>query len=112
MVVHVNDNVTFSVAASGDGLTYQWQKEFRNLSEKTGKLEGVKTPTLRVFNAQKADQASYSCLVTNGAGNSRTSLEASLSAKSTYRIVGILAIIMSSIDFREMRSIVNLDVHV
>ena len=49
-----------------------------SLNEVAGKLEGVNSPTLKVFNAQVGDEGFYSCVVTNGAGDSETSNEALL----------------------------------
>ena len=72
------EEATFSVEATGGGLTYQWKKNGADLSERADKFEGVNMPTLRVLDAQTGDEGFYSCVVTNGAGDSQTSSEAFL----------------------------------
>ena len=64
--------------ATGGGLTYQWKKNGVSLTERAGKLEGVNTPMLRVLDTQIGDEGFYSCVVTNGAGDSEISNEAFL----------------------------------
>ena len=64
--------------AMGGGLTYQWKKNGVSLTERVGKLEGVNTPMLRVLDTQIGDEGFYSCVVTNGAGDSEISNEAFL----------------------------------
>lgn len=76
--VNVSDIATLLVDATGEGLTYQWKKDGIGLTEMAGKLEGVNSPTLRVFDAQTTDEGFYSCVVTNGAGDSEISDEAFL----------------------------------
>ena len=71
--------------ATGGGLTYQWRRNDISLSEVAGKLEGVNSPTLMVFNAQVEDEGFYSCVVTNGAGDSETSSEAFLFTVGKYK---------------------------
>ena len=78
MTVNITKEATFSVEATGGGLTYQWRKNDISLSEVAGKLEGVNSPTLMVFNAQVGDEGFYSCVVTNGAGESEISNKAFL----------------------------------
>lgn len=78
MTVNGTEEATFSVEATGGGLTYQWKKNGVSLMEMAGKLEGVNAPMLMVLDAQIGDEGSYSCVVTNGAGDSETSNEAFL----------------------------------
>ncbi|MBX7223175.1 MAG: immunoglobulin domain-containing protein [Blastocatellia bacterium] len=56
-------NATFTVAATGTGLTFQWRKGGTNLSN-GGNISGATTATLTVSNAQAADAANYDCVVT------------------------------------------------
>ncbi len=68
-------NTTYSVAASGNQLTYQWQKDSVNIN-------GVSNPSaltanLSLTNLQTTDSAAYSCVVTNS-GGSATSNPATL----------------------------------
>ena len=78
MTVNETEETTFSVEAMGGGLTYQWRRDGISLSEVAGKLEGVNSPTLLVLDAQIGDEGFYSCVVTNGAGDSEISNEAFL----------------------------------
>ena len=63
--------------ATGDERTYQWQRDGVELSE-TVKFVGVTGSMLMVVNAQNDDEDSYTCVVTNGAGDNVTSDAASL----------------------------------
>ena len=51
MTVNVSDTATLSVDATGEGLTYQWKKDGVSLTGVAGKLEGVDSQMLRVFDA-------------------------------------------------------------
>ena len=73
-----NDDATFIVVASGDELTYQWQRDGVNLTDVTDQIMGVATGMLTVMSAQDADEGAYSCLITNGAGDSVESNSANL----------------------------------
>jgi sugar lactone lactonase YvrE len=57
--VAVGQSVTFSVGASGSGLSYQWQKNGANIS-------GATSASYTIASPQAADAASYSVLVTSG----------------------------------------------
>ena len=77
-VPHGN-SATFSVAAFGDGLTYQWQKNNMSLQTTNGsKFEGVDTMTLTVNDVDIQDSGTYRCVVTNGTGNNVISNQATL----------------------------------
>jgi 6-phosphogluconolactonase (cycloisomerase 2 family) len=75
VTVHVNDAVTFTVAATGSGtLSYQWQKNNAN-------VPGATTPTLQIAAAGANDIGAYHCVVTNSDGGltaSRNSADAQL----------------------------------
>src|SRR5215212_5664898 len=64
LTVQVGSNVTMSVAASGNSLTYQWQ---RNGQPIQGNASAT-TPTLNLTNVQLADAGSYTALVSNTSG--------------------------------------------
>jgi hypothetical protein len=66
---------SFSIAATGDGLTYQWQKEGTNIS-------GAISSTLSLTNVSAADAANYSCVITGTCGTI-TSNAASLNVQTT-----------------------------
>lgn len=55
-------SVTFEVAAIGEQLTYQWQKE-------TTDIPGATQPTYTIARVTKADAGSYRCIVTNPGGS-------------------------------------------
>ncbi len=57
--VAVGQSVTFSIGASGSGLSYQWQKNGVNIS-------GATSASYTIASPQAADAASYSVLVTSG----------------------------------------------
>ena len=78
MTVNGTEVATFSVEATGGGLTYQWRRNGDSLSEVAGKMEGVNSPALMVLDAQFEDEGFYSCVVINGAGDSEISNEAFL----------------------------------
>ena len=73
-----NNSVVFNVTVMGgldDEFVYQWQRNGSDILEISGKFEGVNTAELTVLDAQKEDEGSYWCVVTNGAGNIVTSNE-------------------------------------
>src|SRR5215210_4794954 len=65
LTVQVGSNVTTSVAASGNSLSYQWNK---NGVPVTGNAS-ASTPTLNLNNVQLADAGSYTAVVTNPGGS-------------------------------------------
>ncbi len=69
-VTSVGGSVTFSVTATGTGLTYQWRKNASALSGQTNS-------SYTITSAAKSDEGSYSVVVTNTCG-STTSTNASL----------------------------------
>ncbi len=62
----------FTVIATGDTLTYQWQKNNTNLSN-GGHYSGVTTATLTISSASSADAANYRCVVTGSCGSATSS---------------------------------------
>ena len=68
----------FSVNASGDGLTYQWQRNGLNIPGNDSRFEGVSMAMLIVKDVQVDINGTYKCIVFNGAGDSVTSNEATL----------------------------------
>jgi len=75
--VCIGATVQFTVAASGAGLSYQWQADGSNLSDDTH-YSGATTNTLTIVNADTGDAASYRCVITGTCG-SVTSAAAALS---------------------------------
>ncbi|MDB6029566.1 MAG: multidomain protein with s-layer y region, glug motif, ig motif, i-set domain, pkd domain, partial [Verrucomicrobiales bacterium] len=67
---------TFTVAASGTSLSFQWQKNAVNLAN-GGNVSGVTTATLSLTSVTQSDAATYRVVVTNSAG-SVTSANATL----------------------------------
>jgi len=55
-------NVSFSVVAAGNGLTYQWLFNAAN-------IPGATTPTLNINNVTAANQGTYTVRVTNACGS-------------------------------------------
>jgi|GEM_PF-1448770 len=67
----------FKIEASGDDpMSYQWRKAGSDISD-GGRISGTSTATLTITGAQASDEGSYTCYVSNGAGN-ETSDEAIL----------------------------------
>ncbi|HEX6183448.1 MAG TPA: pectinesterase family protein, partial [Pyrinomonadaceae bacterium] len=65
LTVQVGSNVTMSVAASGNQLSYQW---LRNGAPVAGNASATQ-PTLNITNAQVADTGSYTVVVSNSGGS-------------------------------------------
>ncbi len=67
----VGDSASFTVAATGDALTYQWRQGGLNLnSADTAKYTGVTEATLEVMNAVDVDdEGAYSVVISNAAGD-------------------------------------------
>jgi hypothetical protein len=65
---NAGSTVTFAVAASGNSLTYQWQKNSVNLAD-GGEVSGSKTATLTLTGVTSGDTANYDVVVSNTAGS-------------------------------------------
>ena len=63
----------FTVAATGSGLTYQWQKNTVNITTSGGHYSGYTTATLTVSNAGPTEFGRYRCVVTGDCGSPLTS---------------------------------------
>jgi hypothetical protein len=57
------ENVTFSISATGTGLTYQWQRN-------GGDIGGETNPGLTIFGVTDANDGIYTCIVTGDCGTS------------------------------------------
>ena len=79
--ITVNSPITFSVAATGSGLSYQWFKNGTLITGATG-------ATYTIASAQISDSANYTVTVSN-AGGSVTSNPASLTVVSAMQIVSV-----------------------
>ena len=73
----IDENATFSVAATGVSLTYQWQKDGTNITDTADTYNGTTTATLTVLSVELSDAGNYTCVVT-GAGGSVNSNTAQL----------------------------------
>ena len=78
------DNAVFTVAASGLRLTYTWMQNGSALLS-GGRFVAV-NETLTIQNIMPSDAGSYSCVVSNAAGND-TSILASLTLSELYECV-------------------------
>ena len=64
------DTAVFTVAASGELLSYQWQANGTNITDTAGRYDGTTTSTLIVSNITDNDDSStFLCIVTNSAGS-------------------------------------------
>ena len=75
---------TFSVAASGSGLIYQWQQNDVDLGD-NGHYSGSATATLTITNVNSGDAANYRCQVSNATGWTN-SAEAALTVRAATTI--------------------------
>ena len=74
-LVATEENVTFSIKARGDNLTFQWVKDDIEISDDK-KILGSHTETLNILRVTLSDHGCYKCLV----GNDVVKLEPSRSA--------------------------------
>lgn len=65
------DTATFTVAATGENLSYQWKKDDVELVDDT-RISGANGPTLTITNVTIDDAGSYTVVVTNLAGDATT----------------------------------------
>ena len=80
----IGENVTFSVEASGEGLSYQW--EWRNATSdwKATTVAGNKTDTITVQVTAARNGLQYRCVVTDKNGNRVESNGATLSVATDF----------------------------
>ena len=64
--------ITFCVEAKGDDLTFQWQKDGKDLDD-DHRICDTDTNTLSIQSVQKSDKGCYRCLVKNDVGSKRSS---------------------------------------
>ena len=76
--VCIGSNTTLSVAATGDGLTYQWRKGGTNLVD-GGSISGATTSTLTITSAAAGDAGSYDVVITGTCATVVTSNAVTLS---------------------------------
>ena len=57
----------FQVKATGDGLHFQWKKDYKELRNGV-KYRGTDTDTLSIIDVEKTDKGYYQCLVKNDNG--------------------------------------------
>ena len=85
--VGVGNSASFSVAATGAGLTYQWRKGLDNLDDGTANISGATSATLTIDPVESADLAAdYNVIVTDTCGREVTSTDASLSISDVITI--------------------------
>src|SRR4029079_1698638 len=61
----VGSTATFSVIATGTGLTYQWRKGVTNLTD-GGSISGAISSTLSIANITATDAGNYNVVISDG----------------------------------------------
>ncbi|MCG8700239.1 MAG: immunoglobulin domain-containing protein [Bacteroidales bacterium] len=79
------DNISFSIVAKGQALSYQWQKNGANISN-GGSISGANTPNLTLSGILPSDEGSYVCVVSGNCG--------SLNSDPAYLTSGMFTFIM------------------
>ncbi len=68
--VKAGGTATFTVEASGEGLSYQWFGPGGNaLTDVDRDIEGSNSSTLQIINVESGDAGDYTVVVTNSAGS-------------------------------------------
>ncbi|MEX2429287.1 MAG: immunoglobulin domain-containing protein [Bacteroidales bacterium] len=80
------DQASFTVTATGTGLTYQWRKDGVNLSD-AGDIAGATTANLTIDNLEPGDEANYDVVITGTCSNV-TSDDAFLDVQDAIVITG------------------------
>ena len=66
-------------------VTYQWQRDGKNLTEIPDKLEGVNSANLTILAVTKCDEGQYRCIIGDNDGNYLgTSTEATLTVGKAF----------------------------
>jgi len=78
----VGSTASFSVTATGPGLSFQWRKGGSALSD-DGRISGALTATLTINSLVPTDASQYDCVVTNTCG-SQTSNAATLTVTTPF----------------------------
>lgn len=103
--VNLTQTATFSVTATGTGLTYQWRRNGVNLVN-GGRISGATSPTLTITNTQLIDTGFYTVRVTRNP-SFVISNEAQLVVTSTPSVVGsgagLRGTYYDNIDFTALR---------
>lgn len=110
--VAVGETASFTVEAAGDApLSYQWKKDGSSLSD-SGNISGATTATLTITNAQASNEGSYTCYVSNEAGNITSNaarLDITQSCLVTYRGAQLRTNADGTYDIRFLATIDTLD---
>ncbi|MBD3583989.1 hypothetical protein HC229_15855 [Flavobacterium sp. D33] len=98
--------VSFSVAADGGDLTYQWFNGSTPLAN-AGNISGANTPTLTINPATMASASNYHVVITNGCGTGVTSADAALTVNPTAFIGNQTASLCSgsTLDFAPVNAV-------
>lgn len=100
----LNESAVFTVAATGSGLTYQWQYQASGETDwSDSTLTGAKTASLTVRLTRSRMGMKFRCVVTDSTGASVTSEAATLNGNARYEIDGVIYElsngIMSAVDY-------------
>ena len=88
-IVADGQTTTFDVAATGQGLTYQWYYMRPNASWRKVTVKGYNTSSLPITGGEKNNGTSYRCVITDNMGNSITSSPTVITVVSTLQITGL-----------------------
>lgn len=67
-VKNTGDDVSFTIEAIGDNLSYQWKKDGADISNNS-RISGATSNSLSISNLAESDEGSYSCEVFNTEGS-------------------------------------------
>jgi gliding motility-associated-like protein len=81
-----NEDVTFSVTATGSSLSYNWYKSPTTALINDGHFSGVSTSDLEITNLALGDAGGYYCIVSDGSGNESTSDTANLTVTASNAV--------------------------
>ncbi|HKR06219.1 MAG TPA: immunoglobulin domain-containing protein [Bacteroidia bacterium] len=84
-----NGNTSFSIAAAGTGISYQWRRGTNNLSN-GGNISGATSATLTITGALLSDAASdYNCVVSGTCDPSVTSSDVALTVNTAPAVSSV-----------------------